>query len=52
MDKLDRSRKFKGLQALYREENLLSTMDIIEHVKHQGDNISKPGIGQESSPTQ
>jgi hypothetical protein len=27
-------------------------MDIIEHVKHQGDNISKPGMGQESSPTQ
>jgi hypothetical protein len=49
MDKLDQARKFKGLQALYREEDLLSTMEIIEHVQHQGDNISKPGIGQESS---
>jgi hypothetical protein len=27
-------------------------MDIIEHVQHQGDNISKSGIGQKSSPTQ
>jgi hypothetical protein len=52
MDKLDQSRKLKGLQALYREDDLLTTMDIIEHVKHQGDNISKPGIVQESSPTQ
>jgi hypothetical protein len=27
-------------------------MDIIEHVNHQEDNISKPRMGQESSPTQ
>jgi hypothetical protein len=52
MDKLNRARKLKGLQALYREDDLLTTMDIIEHVKYQGDNISKPGMGQESSPTQ
>jgi hypothetical protein len=51
MDKLDRARKLKGLQALYLEEDLLSTMDIIEHVK-QGHNISTPDIGQESFPTQ
>jgi hypothetical protein len=52
MDKLNRERKLKGLQALYREDDLLTTMDIIEHTKHQGNNISKPGMGQESSPTQ
>jgi hypothetical protein len=39
MDKLERARKLKGLQALYRDDDLLTTMDIIEHVKHQGDNI-------------
>jgi hypothetical protein len=52
MEKLDRARKLKGLQALYRADDFLTTMDTIEHVKHQGDNISKPGMGQESSPTQ
>jgi hypothetical protein len=52
MDKLDRARKLKGLQALYQDDDSLTTMDIIEHVKHQGDNISKPGMGQESCPTQ
>jgi hypothetical protein len=51
MDKLNRARKLKGPQALYQEEDLLSTMDIIEHVK-QGHNITTPAIGQESSPTQ
>jgi hypothetical protein len=39
MDKLDRERKIKGLQALYRDDDSLTTIDIIEHVKHQGDNI-------------
>jgi hypothetical protein len=52
MDKLNRKRKLKGLQALYREDDLLTMMDIIEHTKHQGNNISKPGMGKESSPTQ
>jgi hypothetical protein len=47
MDKMNRERKLKGLQALYQEEALLTTLDIIEHVKHQGNNISKPGMGQE-----
>jgi hypothetical protein len=46
MDKLNRERKLKGLQALYREDDLLTTMNT------QGNNISKPGMRQESSPTQ
>jgi hypothetical protein len=50
MDKLNRERKLKGLQALYQEDDLLTTMDIIEQIKHQGNSISKPGMGQESSP--
>jgi hypothetical protein len=37
MDKLDRAIKHKGLQALYRDEDLLSTMDTSEHVT-QGTN--------------
>jgi hypothetical protein len=45
MDKLDRARKRKGLQALYRDEDFLSTMDISEHVK-QGHNVPTPAIGQ------
>jgi hypothetical protein len=52
MKKLNRERKLKGLQALYREDDLLTTMDMIEHTKHQGNNISKPEMGHESSPTQ
>jgi hypothetical protein len=51
MDKLDRARKHKGLQALYRDEYLLSTMDTSEHVT-QGHKAPTPAIGQESSPTQ
>jgi hypothetical protein len=51
MDKLDRARKHKGLQALYRDEDLLSTMETSEHIT-QGHNARTPAIGQESSPTQ
>jgi hypothetical protein len=46
MDKMDRARKLKGLQAPYQDNDSLTTMDIIEHVNHQEDNISKPGMGQ------
>jgi hypothetical protein len=52
MDKMDRERKLKGQHALYREDDSLRTMDKIEHVKNQEDNMSNPGTGQESSPTQ
>jgi hypothetical protein len=45
MDKLDRARKQKGLQALYRDEDLPSTMDTSEHVT-QGHNAPTPAIGQ------
>jgi uncharacterized protein YkwD len=46
MAKLNRERKLKGLQALYREDDLLTTSNT------QGNNISKPGMRHESSPTQ
>jgi hypothetical protein len=46
MDKLNRERKLKGLQALYREDDLPTTINT------QGNNIPKPGMGHESSPTQ
>jgi hypothetical protein len=52
MDKLERARKLKGIQVLYQDDDSLTTMDIIEHVNNQEDNISKPGMGQESSTTQ
>jgi hypothetical protein len=51
MDKIDRERKPKG-QALYRDDDSLRTMDKIEHVNNQEDNMSNPGMGQESSTTQ
>jgi hypothetical protein len=47
MDKMDRERKLKRQHALYRDDDSLTTMDIIEHVNHQEDNISKSGMGQE-----
>jgi hypothetical protein len=47
MDKFDRARKLKGLQALYRDDDSLTTMGIIGHIKHQEDNMSKPAMGQE-----
>jgi hypothetical protein len=46
LDKLNRERKLKGLQSLYREDDLLTTINT------QGNNISKPGMRHESSPTQ
>jgi hypothetical protein len=52
MDKMDRERKLKGQQARYRGDDSLWTMDKIEHVNNQGDNISNPRMGQESSTTQ
>jgi hypothetical protein len=52
MDKMDRERRLRCQQPLYRDDDLLTTMDIIEHVNHQEDNISQPRMGQESSPTQ
>jgi hypothetical protein len=52
MNKMDLERELKGQHALYRYDDSLTTMDIIDHVNHQEDNISKPRMGQESSPTQ
>jgi hypothetical protein len=46
MDKMDRERKLKGQHALYRDDDSLTTMDIIEHVNNQENNISNPGMGQ------
>jgi hypothetical protein len=39
MDKLDRDRKLKG-QDLYQDDDSLRTMDKIEHVNNQEDNMS------------
>jgi hypothetical protein len=46
MDKLNRERKLKGLQALYREDDLPTTINT------QGNNISDPRMRHESSTTQ
>jgi hypothetical protein len=37
MDKMDQERKLKGQYALYREDDSLTTMDIIEHLNNQED---------------
>jgi hypothetical protein len=42
MEKMDRERKLKGEPALYRDDDSLRTMDKIEHVHNQEDNMSKP----------
>jgi hypothetical protein len=52
MDKMDRERKLKGQHALYQDDDSLQTMDKIVHVNNQKDNMSNPGMGQESSPAQ
>jgi hypothetical protein len=52
MDKMDRERKLKGQPALYRDDDSIRTMEKIENIHNQKDNMSKPGMGQESSPAQ
>jgi hypothetical protein len=49
---MDRERKLKGQQALYQYDDSLRKMDKIEHIHNQKDNMSNPGMGQESSPAQ
>jgi hypothetical protein len=43
---MDRERKLKGHQARYRDDDSLRTMDKIDHVNNQGDNMSNPRMGQ------
>jgi hypothetical protein len=47
MDKMYRERKLKGQQARYRDNDSLRTMDNIDHVNNQGDNMTNPRMGQE-----
>jgi hypothetical protein len=52
MDKIDRERKLKG-QALYQDDDeSLRTMDKFEHEHNTEDTLTRPKMGDESSPTQ